>query len=175
MTRPDPLTQYLSGSAPYPFGLSLREHMSAYVQGIPHAIKLGGSEIRDLRASAADLEDDDPLADDYRDRANRLATVNETMNAVYKDLTSLLEFVDWENSFHDVGDRDLRPGVRSLVLKLVGDKAESQYRIALEIHSGSERVARIEMSRDEVIKTRDSLTDGLRVLDDANTNHLDEL
>lgn len=171
MTTPDPTARFLSGDSPFPFGQSLRQHMQHYVEGIPHLIKLGTAEVKDLQASAADLPEGDPLREDYFRRADQSIMVNRTMEAVHKDLSHLLEFVDWEHEFHNVGPTDLRPGMRALFLKLVQGVDPGTFKIAIEIHNGNMTGARLDMSRDEVVQTVEALTSALGVMDDAAAHH----
>jgi len=171
MSTPDPLTQFLSGDNPYPFGMSLREHMQHYVDHIPHIIKLGRAEAADLQATAADLPEGDPAREDYFRKADNSIMINRTMEAVHKDLTSLLAFVDWEHEFHNIGPTDLRPGSRALMLKLVQGIDPGTFKIAVEIHNGNSTAARVDMSRDEIVQTIEALTQGLGVMDDAAADH----
>lgn len=171
MSTPDPLTQFLSGANPYPFGMSLREHMQHYVDHIPHIVKLGRAEAADLQATAADLPEGDPAREDYFRKADQSITINRTMEAVHTDLTNLLEFVDWEHEFHNVGPTDLKPGSRALCLKLVHGSDPGTFRIAIEIHNGNTVAARVDLSRDEVVQTIEALTAGLGAMDDAAAHY----
>jgi hypothetical protein len=171
MTTPDPLTQFLSGDNPYPFGMSLREHIGRYVEHIPHIVKLYEAEANDMEASAQDYGDDNPFAKDFWRKAADVRTMAHTIDAVRKDLTRLLEFVDWEHSFHNIGPTDLRPGSRALILKLVQGVDPGTFKIAIEIHNGNSASARVDMSRDEIVQTIEALTGGLGAIDDAVAHH----